>query len=68
MNNSNVYFSHSRSQDGKVVVVWPVKKTPDLMKDLCNLAAPFGSMVKHTLSMFKQEVSVMCLRLVRYKY
>ncbi|XP_051750255.1 uncharacterized protein zgc:152816 isoform X2 [Ctenopharyngodon idella] len=48
----------SVSQDGKVVVVWPVKKTPDLMKDLCNLAAPFGSMVKHTLSMFKQEAMI----------
>ncbi|CAM4534701.1 unnamed protein product [Leuciscus chuanchicus] len=48
----------SVSQDGKVVVVWPVKKTRDLMKDLCNLAAPFGSMVKHNLSMFNQEAMI----------
>uniref|UniRef100_A0A672LR73 Matrin-3-like n=1 Tax=Sinocyclocheilus grahami TaxID=75366 RepID=A0A672LR73_SINGR len=45
-------------KDSKVVVVWPVKKTPDLMKDLYSLAAPFGSMVKHSLSTFKQEAMI----------
>ncbi|XP_067293779.1 matrin-3 [Pseudorasbora parva] len=45
-------------QDGKVVVVWPVKKTINLMKDLCNLTEPFGSMVKHALSMYKQEAMI----------
>ncbi|XP_016423668.1 uncharacterized protein LOC107752252 [Sinocyclocheilus rhinocerous] len=44
-------------KDSKVVVVWPVKKTPDLMKDLYSLSAPFGSMVKH-LSTFKQEAMI----------
>ncbi|XP_016115775.1 uncharacterized protein, partial [Sinocyclocheilus grahami] len=44
-------------KDCKVVVVWPVKKTPDLMKDLYSLSAPFGSMVKH-LSTFKQEAMI----------
>ncbi|XP_016307436.1 uncharacterized protein LOC107662076 isoform X1 [Sinocyclocheilus anshuiensis] len=45
-------------KDSKVVVVWPVKKTPDLMKDLYSLSAPFGSMVKHSLSTFKQEAMI----------
>ncbi|KAK7173972.1 hypothetical protein R3I93_003717 [Phoxinus phoxinus] len=58
LSNSNSVFSCTRSQDGKVVVVWPIKKTPDLKKDLCNLAAPFGSMVKHTLSLFRQEARI----------
>ncbi|KAA0716297.1 Matrin-3 [Triplophysa tibetana] len=40
---------------GKVVVVWPVRKTPDLLKELCRLCAPFGSIVKHTASVYRQE-------------
>ncbi|XP_073696367.1 uncharacterized protein [Garra rufa] len=45
-------------KDSKVVVVWPVKNTPDFMKDLYSLSAPFGSIVKHTLSTFKQEAMI----------
>ncbi|KAI2664046.1 Matrin-3 [Labeo rohita] len=45
-------------KDCKVVVVWPVKKTPDFMKDLYSLSAPFGSVVKHSLSTFKQEAMI----------
>ncbi|XP_059405716.1 matrin-3 isoform X1 [Carassius carassius] len=44
-------------EDSKVVVLWPVKN-PDLMKDLYSLSAPFGGMVKHTLSMFRQEAMI----------
>lgn len=54
-----LFFVIACSQDCKVVVVWPVKKTPDFMKDLYSLSAPFGSVVKHSLSTFKQEVSVL---------
>uniref|UniRef100_A0A8C1UF79 Si:ch211-271b14.1 n=1 Tax=Cyprinus carpio TaxID=7962 RepID=A0A8C1UF79_CYPCA len=53
----NITGSVCLFQDSKVVVVWPVKKTPDLMKDLHSLSAPFGSMVKH-LSTFKQEAMI----------
>ncbi|XP_052447534.1 matrin-3 [Carassius gibelio] len=45
------------SKDSKVVVVWPVKRSPDLMKDLHSLTSPFGRMVKH-LSTFKQEAMI----------
>ncbi len=55
-------FLIAQSQDSKVVVVWPVKKSPDLKKALCSLSAPFGSMVK-SFSTFRQEVSVLCLQL-----
>ncbi len=51
-------FFIAQTQDSKVVVVWPVKKTPNLKKALYSLSAPFGSMVK-SLSTFKQEVSVL---------
>lgn len=44
-------------KDSKVVVVWPVKKTPNLKKALYSLSAPFGSMVK-SLSTFKQEAMI----------
>ncbi|XP_039517971.1 RNA-binding protein 20 [Pimephales promelas] len=48
----------SVSKDGRVVVVWPIKKTPDLMKDLCYLAAPFGRIVKHILSVSRQQAMI----------
>ncbi|XP_051980995.1 matrin-3-like [Xyrauchen texanus] len=48
----------SETQDGKVLVVWPVKKTPDLELALSILCAPFSRLVKHSLSLYKKEAKV----------
>lgn len=45
-------------QEGKVVVVWPVRKKHNLLKDLSSLCAPFGTIVKHTVSVYRQEAVI----------
>ncbi|XP_051958017.1 matrin-3 [Xyrauchen texanus] len=48
----------SETQGGKVLMVWPVKKIPDLTEALSSLCAPFSSLVKHSLSLYKKEAMV----------
>lgn len=50
----------SEPQDGKVVVIWPIKKSPaetmrELISNLSDLCVPFGGLVRYTLSIIKQQ-------------